>query len=159
MHADERQWLIDGRTRRDGRVGVSWLADELGVTPETIRRDLTRLERLGRLRRVHGGAIPTGQPGLGLALENRESRMSAEKDKIAERALDELPTSGSIIIGAGTTTARFASYLPVDREFTVVTNALDVAVASARQSNLDVQVVGGRVHPHDAGGRRHPGPR
>jgi len=57
-YAPERQELILQWARARGRVEVVTLADELGVTPETVRRDLTALERLGVLRRVHGGALP-----------------------------------------------------------------------------------------------------
>jgi DeoR family fructose operon transcriptional repressor len=58
MYAEERHQLIVERARRDGRVDVTALASEFDVATETIRRDLTTLERHGLLRRVHGGAIP-----------------------------------------------------------------------------------------------------
>ncbi|HRA51571.1 DeoR family transcriptional regulator, partial [Actinotalea sp.] len=58
MYATERQQQILSRARQDGRVEVKDLADSLDVTPETVRRDLTALERRGLLRRMHGGAIP-----------------------------------------------------------------------------------------------------
>ena len=65
MYATERQQEILGRARIDGRVEVKDLADALDVTPETVRRDLTALERRGLLRRVHGGAIPVERLGIG----------------------------------------------------------------------------------------------
>ena len=58
MYAEERQQHILDRARAAGRVEVNALAEALDVTPETVRRDLTILERHGVLRRVHGGAIP-----------------------------------------------------------------------------------------------------
>ena len=64
MYPAERQQLILATARRDGRVDVSRVADELGVTAETVRRDLTVLERQGRVRRVHGGAIPVERLGV-----------------------------------------------------------------------------------------------
>ncbi|MET0418853.1 MAG: DeoR family transcriptional regulator, partial [Actinoplanes sp.] len=57
MYAEERQQEILRIARDVGRVEVAGLADQLNVTSETIRRDLTILERAGVLRRVHGGAI------------------------------------------------------------------------------------------------------
>ena len=62
MYAPERHQQILGRARAEGRVDVTSLARELDVTPETIRRDLTALERHGLLRRVHGGAIASNAP-------------------------------------------------------------------------------------------------
>ncbi|PPH33790.1 D-beta-D-heptose 1-phosphate adenosyltransferase, partial [Rathayibacter sp. AY1C3] len=58
MYAPERHQAILDRARTDGRVEVRDLALSLAVTPETIRRDLTSLEKRGLLRRAHGGAIP-----------------------------------------------------------------------------------------------------
>jgi len=50
VYALERHQKILGRARSEGRVEVKQLADDLDVTPETVRRDLTALERLGVLR-------------------------------------------------------------------------------------------------------------
>ena len=58
MYAEERQQNILESARAAGRVEVNALSEALDVTPETVRRDLTILERHGVLRRVHGGAIP-----------------------------------------------------------------------------------------------------
>jgi DeoR family transcriptional regulator, fructose operon transcriptional repressor len=145
VYAEERQAQIVDRARANGRVEVAHLADELAVTPETIRRDLTSLERRGLLRRVHGGAIPLERLGFEPGLATRASAMTAEKERIAKAALDELPEDGSILLDAGTTTAQLAALLPRDRELTVVTNALDIAVRLAAQPNLTVLALGGRL--------------
>jgi len=58
MYAPERHQQILAAARTEGRVDVSELSRALSVTPETVRRDLTALERHGLVRRVHGGAIP-----------------------------------------------------------------------------------------------------
>ncbi len=57
MYAPERQQAILATARAEGRVEVAALAEALHVTPETVRRDLTALERLGVVRRVHGGGL------------------------------------------------------------------------------------------------------
>ena len=57
MYAPERHHAILAESRTAGRVEVTALATTLAVTPETIRRDLSVLERQGLLRRVHGGAV------------------------------------------------------------------------------------------------------
>jgi DeoR family transcriptional regulator, fructose operon transcriptional repressor len=145
VYAEERQELILGLARTAGRVEVARLASELEVTPETVRRDLTALERRGLLRRVHGGAIPIERLGFEPGVEVRRGVMAAEKERIAKAALEFLPDEGSILLDAGTTTARLAELLPSDRDLTVVTNALDIAIAMARRPNLTVLTLGGRV--------------
>lgn len=144
MYADERREAIAAQARTDGRVEVAALADALRVTPETIRRDLTELERRGILRRVHGGAMPverfSGEP----ALDEKAGVMAAEKRRIAKSALPLLPPAGTILLDAGTTTAELAVLLP-DRPLTVITNGLPVAQALASRRELEVHLIGGRV--------------
>ncbi len=145
MYPAERQQQILAKARLDGRVDVAALADELAVTPETVRRDLTVLERHGVLRRVHGGAIPVERLGLEPAVAVREGVLVAEKERIAKAALDELPDEGTVAVDAGTTTMRLVEVFPVDRELTVVTNSLPHAVRLAGLPNVTLHVVGGRV--------------
>lgn len=145
MYAEERQREILQRARTDGRVDVVRLADELAVTRETIRRDLTVLERSGVIRRVHGGAIPTDRLGFEPGLAARDAVMTAEKARISKAALAELPQDGAVIIDAGSTTARLGEVLPADRELTVVVNAPRLAADLAAWPNLTVIMLGGRV--------------
>ncbi|MEA2652076.1 MAG: DeoR family transcriptional regulator, fructose operon transcriptional repressor [Chloroflexota bacterium] len=145
MYAEERQrWIVE-RARAGGRVEVAALATELGVTTETVRRDLTTLERHALLRRVHGGAIPIERLGFEPALAARDSVLTVEKERIAQMALAELPDEGSILLDAGTTTARLADALPTDRELVVLTNALPIAMSLSIRPNITVLMVGGRV--------------
>ena len=145
MYAEERQQAIVARARADGRVDVAALATELDVTTETVRRDLSTLERQGLLRRVHGGAIPVERLGFEPGLASRDAVMVAEKERIAKAALAYLPAEGAILLDAGTTTARLAEVLPAERELTVVTNALPIALTLSVRPNLTVLTVGGRI--------------
>lgn len=145
MYAEERQQRILEQARKDGRVDVAKLAEYLDVTPETVRRDLTVLERHGLVRRVHGGAIPVERLGFEPDVTTRSERLVAEKDRIAKAALDEIPSEGAIIIDAGTTTARLAENLPTDRELTVVTNSLQIGTSVSSRRNVTTYLVGGRV--------------
>lgn len=145
MYPEERHARIIELARSQGRVEVARLADELEVTPETVRRDLTALERQGLLRRVHGGAIPIERLGFEPGVGTRAGVLTTEKERIAKAALALLPDEGSILLDAGTTTARLAAVLPEDRELTVVTNGLDIAVTLAQRPNLTVLALGGRV--------------
>jgi DeoR family fructose operon transcriptional repressor len=145
VYAEERQQAILRRARADGRVDVASLAQDLDVTPETVRRDLTVLQRAGLVRRVHGGAVIIERLGFEPAVSAREAVLTAEKERIAKAALAELPSEGAVIIDAGTTTARFAEALPTDRELTVVVNSPVLAAVLARRANLNVMMLGGRV--------------
>ncbi|GLU46560.1 DeoR/GlpR family DNA-binding transcription regulator [Nocardiopsis ansamitocini] len=146
MHAAERHQRILTRAREEGRVEVKDLASRLSVTPETIRRDLTSLDRRGLLHRLHGGAVPTGQlpanPGVG----GREETRSAEKGRIARAALAQVPDNGTVILDSGTTTGRIADLLPADRELTVVTHSVPIAAKLARNPAITLHLLGGRVH-------------
>ena len=145
LYAEERQQRILTRANADGRVEVAALAVELDVTQETIRRDLDRLERQGLLRRVHGGAIPANHLGFEPGLSQRDALASSEKARIARAAASLLPRQGTVLIDAGTSTARLATALPDDSELTVVTNALPIATALASRPAMTVHLVGGRV--------------
>ena len=145
VYAPERHQQILATARADGRVDVNRLAEDLDVTPETIRRDLTVLERHGLVRRVHGGAIPVERLGFEPGIADREARFAGEKERVAKAALDELPDGGAVILDAGTTTVRLAELLPSDRELTVVTHALPVAMVLAMRPNITLHLVGGTV--------------
>lgn len=145
MYATERQQQILSRARQDGRVEVKDLAAELEVTPETVRRDLTALERRGLLRRMHGGAIPVERLGIEPAVADREGRMAGQKERIARAALDELPDGGAVLLDAGTTTVRLAEMLPTDRELIVVTHSLPIALLLAARPNVALHLLGGAV--------------
>jgi DeoR family fructose operon transcriptional repressor len=145
VYAEERQQVILERARTRGRVDVAALADEFAVTTETIRRDLTVLERHGVLRRVHGGAIPVERLGFEPAVAARDAVMTGEKERIAKAALSFLPHDGTILLDAGTTTARLADVLPADRELTVVTHSVNIAMSLTSRANLTVMLVGGRL--------------
>lgn len=145
MYPEERRAAIVARTRADGRVEVAALAEALDVTPETVRRDLTELERSGLLRRVHGGAILAENGGFEPALAYRETVRTAEKERIAQAALALLPEEGAIALDGGSTTHRFAEILPFDRSLTVVTNNLAIALPLADREDLTVHIVGGRL--------------
>lgn len=158
MYAAERQqWLLN-RTRDAGRLDVAVTAEELDVSAETIRRDLDVLERQGLLRRVHGGAIPADLLGFEPGISARDAVAAQEKERIAKAALDELDGATTVLLDAGTTTARLASLLPADRELTVVTNALPIASMLAARPNITLLLLGAGPRHHD-GHRRRVGAR
>lgn len=144
VFASMRQEAILQLARAEGRVGVAELAEKLSVTTETVRRDLTALERMGLLRRVHGGALPVNRSVLD-GPDERIHEMADEKDRIARAALDAIPDGGTILIDAGTTTAAFARHVPADVFLTVVTNDFEIARQIGRNERHSVILVGGRL--------------
>ncbi|KRF36367.1 DeoR/GlpR family DNA-binding transcription regulator [Nocardioides sp. Soil805] len=149
MYAEERQQAMAQAITRQGRVSVADLAEEFSVTTETVRRDLSALERIGLIRRVHGGAVPSSSLAvIESGLSERDLANTTAKDLIAAAAVALLPPPGSIvIIDAGSTTARLATLLPRDHRLTVVTHAVPVAARLAGLPQIDLYLLPGRVRP------------
>jgi DeoR family transcriptional regulator, fructose operon transcriptional repressor len=147
MYAEERQQAIARLVSERGRVSVNQLAREYDVTTETVRRDLSTLERLGLVRRVHGGVVPPASLSfMEAGLRERDQVNTEVKERIARAALDQLPPSGgAIVIDAGSTTHRLASLLPPELELTVFTHAVPIAARLAGQRQIDLRMLPGRV--------------
>lgn len=145
MFAHERRQQIVARARRDGRVSVTDLAQALGVTTETIRRDLGQLEGAGYLRRVHGGAISIDRETIEPAVLERSLSMVGEKGSIARRALAEVPESGAVFLDAGTTTGALADLMASGSGLTVVTHSLTIALTLAGRPGFTILMLGGEV--------------
>ncbi len=145
MYAPERHRAILDTARVAGRVEVKSLARQLDVTPETIRRDLTALERRGLLLRAHGGAIPVERSTLEATVEQRESEHIDEKDRIAALAVQEITENMSVILDSGTTTIRLAQLIPTNLNLTVVTNSIQAAAVLAGKPGITLHVLGGHV--------------
>jgi DeoR family transcriptional regulator, fructose operon transcriptional repressor len=147
VYAEERQQAIADLVTQRGRLSVAELAERFTVTTETVRRDLSLLERAGVVRRVHGGAVPSKALAvLELAVNERDTSHAEQKDRVAAAALDFLPSDGgSLLLDAGTTTARLASSLPHDQTFIVFTNAVPIAGRLASRANIELHLLPGRV--------------
>ena len=147
LYAEERQQAMAQLVAERGRLSVNVLAEEYAVTTETVRRDLSALERMGLVRRVHGGAVPADSLAvIESGLVERDATNIAEKERIARAALTLLPPAGStVLIDAGTTTHRFASLLPRDHRLIVVTHAVPVAARLAANPQIELHLLPGRV--------------
>ncbi|MFC4125268.1 DeoR/GlpR family DNA-binding transcription regulator [Nocardia rhizosphaerae] len=147
MYAEERQQAIATMVGHRGRVSVTELADRYGVTTETVRRDLAVLDRLGLIRRVHGGAVGSGAlTTIELGTAERDNTRAAEKDRIAAQGLRFLPRAGgSVLFDAGTTTARMVAALPTELELVAVTHSLPIATRLTGLAGVRVHLLGGRV--------------
>ena len=148
MYAEERQQAIASLVARSGRLSVAELADRYAVTTETIRRDLSSLERAGLVRRVHGGVVSPGALSvIEVAVSERDRSSTTEKDRVAALARTLVPDRGCVVLDAGTTTARLAMLIPVDRRLEVVTNAVPIAARLAGHPAIGLRLLPGRVRP------------
>ena len=129
------------RIETDGRISVETLAQELGVTSSTIRRDLARLANDGRIVRTYGGAQTRAGTGGSLG-----DIRSAAKRSIAAAAAARVCDGDTILISSGTTTLELARHI-LDRRLTVITNALDVASVLIDRPGIELVVLGGVVRP------------
>jgi DeoR family fructose operon transcriptional repressor len=147
VYAEERQHAIATLVTERGRLAVTAVAEEFGVTTETVRRDLSSLERAGMVRRVHGGAVPAGaltlvETGLG----ERHGTRTEAKRAIAAAAISLLPAAdGSVLLDGGSTTAALADVLPTDRRLYVATNSVPIAARLSASPAVTLHVLGGRV--------------
>lgn len=150
MKSTERTWFADERQAEvlhllatERRVESAQLAEHFGVSAESVRKDLTELERRGLLRRVHGGAVPVDrrreEPNVATRTEQAEAKLA-----IARHALRFVPDGGTLLFDAGTTTLRLAELLPADRELVVYTNAIPV-LSTLLQRGIAVVGLGGRM--------------
>ena len=149
MYAEERQQAIAAMVAERGRLSVVELATAYDVTTETVRRDLSTLERLGLVRRVHGGVVPPqALSSLESGLVERDSARVEEKDRIAQAALPLLPPPGStVVVDAGSTTARLVAAWPRDVRLTVFTHSVPLLARLAALPQVDLHLLPGRVRP------------
>lgn len=124
-------------------VSANDLAGMLGVSRETVRRDLVDLEEIGKVARVHGGAVlpeaRTEDP-----FRQRMATQIRAKTEIAKKAVGLIQPGQTILVDAGSTTAVFARELVKVPGISVVTNSLDVAT-TLQAGGLDVVLLGGRI--------------
>lgn len=148
MYAEERQQAIAALVARSGRLSVAELSDRFDVTTETVRRDLSTLERAGLVRRVHGGVVPADALSLiETAVSARDRSRVSEKDRIAHLALTLVPERGCLVLDAGTTTARLAGLIRPDTRLEVVTHAVPIAARLAGRPAIALHLLPGRVRP------------
>jgi DeoR/GlpR family transcriptional regulator of sugar metabolism len=143
MLTAERRQAILGTLERDGKVVASELVLSLGVSEDTVRRDLRDLAEQGLLQRVHGGALPAAQPTGSFTRRLEISR--AAKDALADAALPLLEGARVIVLDGGTTSLALARRLPPGFDATVVTNSPPIATALASHPQVEVVLVGGRL--------------
>ncbi|WP_300358664.1 DeoR/GlpR family DNA-binding transcription regulator [Fusobacterium sp.] len=144
MLANDRYNKILDILERDGSVKTSKLVELLGISLETVRRDLDFLEKQGELQKVHGGAILKNKEGTNLTYSLREIKNTEEKKEIANLALNYIKEGETIALNSSTTNVEIAKLIKNRySSLTVVTNSLRIAEELADQKSINLILAGG----------------
>lgn len=143
MWANERHQRILSMLTATQQVSANDLAEMLGVSRETVRRDLLNLEETGKVARVHGGAVlpntRTESP-----FHQRMTTQIRAKSEIAKKAVRLIQPGQTIMVDAGSTTAVFARELAKVPGISVITNSLDIAT-TLQGAESGVTLLGGQM--------------
>lgn len=147
MLARERRAHLIDEIARSGRIITSEMSARLGVSEVTIRGDLVELERGGRVRRTHGGAVAPDAESAIVAFDTRMSFARDEKRRIAAEAAKLLKDDQTVIFDAGTTVFALAQCIPDVSGMHVFTPGLSLAQQLLTVDGVEVHLMGGRVDP------------
>lgn len=140
MFASERQTRIVEMIRQYGRVHVDMLAQELGVSAMTIRRDLVKLEEENKIERCHGGAVAKQEEDYA----DKQISHQNEKRKLARICASFVSEGDTIFLDAGTTTYEIARMIKDIKGILIVTNDLEIAQL-LKNSEAELFICGGNV--------------
>ena len=151
MTPNPRQSLLLDEVRTRGSVSVEALAEQFGVTLQTVRRDVKLLSDAGLLARFHGGVRVPSSTTENIEYLQRQLLNQQAKQRIARAVAAQVPAGCSLIINIGTTTEAIARELLRHKGLRVVTNNLNVAAILSGNPDCEVIVAGGIVRSRDRG--------
>lgn len=146
MLTTSRKAALLERLDRDGQLMVSPLAQEFGLSEDTLRRDLRELAAEGKLVRVHGGAVPASQTHQ--PLSSRRSMYAGEKKRLARAAAQLIQDEAIVILDGGKTHNEIAAALPQDRRCTIVTHSPTIVSSFEFHEHIEIVLIGGRIFRH-----------
>jgi DeoR/GlpR family transcriptional regulator of sugar metabolism len=146
MLVEERKAQLLRILAKTGRVIATDASQSMGVSEDTIRRDLRELAKDGRLKRVHGGAVPVS-PAVA-TFSGRLAIADAEKAEIGRHAAGMVEDGQLVFLDGGTTAVQLARSLRADLRATVITHSLNVALELANHEHVTVEIIGGRLFRH-----------
>ena len=142
MFAHERHRKILNLLRKHRQMDVQALTEQLGISPATLRRDLSHLHRTDQVLRVHGGVmIPEGKPDEA-SLRQKAVSAAKAKRRIAERVAEEIPVGATVFIDGGTTCLGAGMLLRQRADLTIITNSLPL-IAGYERFEAKLIVLGG----------------
>lgn len=145
MLKEERQRYILNCISKDSRIYVTTLSMELGVSDDTLRRDLAELDHKGFLTKVHGGAI--AKSGISIEFTDRLNTAIEGKRQMAAKVVSLFKEQDVILIDGGTSNLEVARQLPRDIRLTVYTNSFPIINELFDHPKLDLIFMGGKVFP------------
>lgn len=145
MTKEERHAIILDNLLRYERLQVSELAEELDVSTVTIRKDLTELEKAGKLYRSHGHAIKMNPYINNRSVNEKSKLMPAQKALIGAAAATLITADDSIIIASGTTVHALARCIKPIHRLTVVSASLVVSQILADEPDIEILQLGGTL--------------
>lgn len=145
LNIQRKQYILD-ILKRDGQIVAKTLSQELGLSEDTIRRDLRELAQDGLLQRVHGGALPASPAVADFA--GRQGLATDGKAAIGRAAAGLIRAGQVVILDGGTTAVQVARHLPADLHATVVTHSPTIAVELVEHPNVEVVMIGGHLFKH-----------
>ena len=149
VNSNPRQINLLDTVRARGTVTVEQLAEMLGVTLQTVRRDVQGLADKGLLTRFHGGVRVPSSTTENIGYSQRASLNAEGKARIARAVAEQVPNDCSLILNIGTTTEAIAQQLLRHTGLRVITNNLNVAAILSNNPNCEVIVAGGLVRSRD----------
>lgn len=147
MDAAERLDVTLRLVQGGGRVSVSEVAQRLGVSEMTVRRDLDTLEQRGLVRRVHGGAVATHARTEAGGFADRAGWSAAIKDRLGATVAGLIAPGSRVLLDAGTTTVHVARHLAARGPLSVTALSVQTAVCLADAPDIELLVAGGRSRP------------
>ena len=155
MSSEERRAAILSMLDRATSVQVTQLAEAFGVSRVTARADLDALERDGKLRRTHGGAVSLSKT-LTVSVQDRRVNVNVEaKRAIAQLAAPFVEDGDSVLVDSGTTALELVRAISGRSGVTIVTDDFTIADYVDRSApSLDVIMLGGSLrksHRYTAG--------
>ncbi|UVJ39116.1 DeoR/GlpR family DNA-binding transcription regulator [Arthrobacter sp. CJ23] len=148
MLAAERHAVLLGRLAKDGKIVAKEIAAELGLSDDSVRRDLRELAAAGLCQRVYGGALPVSPAIADYAARTHVQPES--KDRVALCAARLIRPGATVILDGGTTTLAVVRALAPDLSCTVITHSPTIAAALVPHAGVDVFLLGGRLFKHSA---------
>ena len=145
--AERHKYILDNLNKY-GFVRITDVANELGVTKVTIRKDVKILESKGLLYKVHGSARPANPHVADMDVHVKDNINRDSKRLIAQRALELLEDNDSIIVASGSTIYAFAEEIKARQwhHLNIVTPFLRLGVLLNEAENVNVVQLGGTVH-------------
>jgi len=141
----DRQQQILQLLERQQRLSVAVICTTFDISEATARRDLEALANLGKLQRVHGGAIVLTQAPPEQPILQRQNEQADEKVRIGQAAAALVQPGETVFLGSGTTVLEAARALRGRRGLTVLTNSLPVVNALAGAEEITIICLGGML--------------